>query len=285
MQPDFLHPDGSAAKAVHRFAVDTHVHLYPGADAGRALTAGRDNLIAARQGADSLVLILTETSHDTAFEDLGTERLVAKGWSCVRGEADPAALWAYDSAGGQGLLLLAGRQIQTRERLEVLALGTHERFEDGLPVREILAQLHAKRIPAVLPWGVGKWVGRRGAEVADLLDGADAHGLMLGDNAGRPRIWRSPPLFAQAMRGGVPILPGSDPLPLPGAEAGIGAFGCQIEAPLDETRPASALREHLFTLRGQPVQIGERRGLRAVLGEQIALRRRKGQAHRVGGNS
>ncbi|WP_150282116.1 hypothetical protein [Salipiger aestuarii] len=286
LRADFVHLDTPPPNAVLRIAVDTHVHLYPGADAGRALTAGFGNLTAARQNADRLMLVLTETSRDCAFEDLAAGRRVARGWSCDRVAADPAALRATNlRKNSQGLLLLAGRQVQTREGIEVLALATNERFEDGLPIRTVLAQLHTRRIPAVLPWGVGKWLGRRGAEVEDLLAGAGGHGLMLGDNAGRPRIWRTPSLFLQAMRDGVPVLPGSDPLPLPGAEEGIGAFGCQIDAPLDETRPASSLREHLFTLRGQPVQIGKRRGLPAVVSEQIALRRRRIRTTRAGGIS
>lgn len=283
MPPDLTYLDAPSPKAVQRIAIDTHVHLYPGADAGRALTAGVDHLNAAQHGADRLALVLTETSRDNAFEDLALGRRGAEGWSCDRVAKDPAALWASNASEGQTALLLAGRQIQTRERLEVLALVTTERFDDGMPIRTILAQLHAQRIPAVLPWGVGKWLGRRGDEVAAILASAGAHGLMLGDNAGRPRIWRTPSQFAQAKRAGVPVLPGSDPLPLPGAEAGIGAFGCVLETSLDESCPASSLREHLFTLRGQPIQIGERRGLSAVISEQIALRRRKAGATQSGG--
>lgn len=174
------------------------------------------------------------------------------------------------------MTLIAGRQIQTQEGIELLALASAEHFEDGQPVRTVLAALQDRQIPAVLPWGVGKWLGKRGALVRELIS-ADAPGLMLGDNAGRPWVWPRPAIFAKARRDDVPILPGSDPLPLPGAEAGIGSFGCLIDAPLDEACPAQALRAHLFTLRGQPRRIGARRGFGAVLAEQIGLRRRKAQ--------
>ncbi|MDO6587046.1 hypothetical protein Q4543_16145 [Salipiger sp. 1_MG-2023] len=228
-----------------------------------------------------MVMMLTETARDSAFDALATGRLAPIGWTIDRIEDDPAALRARCVAGGAGLVLIAGRQIQTREGVEVLALASAGHVDDGLPIRTVLADLQDRQIPAVLPWGVGKWLGKRGALVAELI-GADAPGLMLGDNAGRPWIWPRPAIFAKALRDGVPILPGSDPLPLPGAEAGLGAFGCLIDAPLDEARPAHALREHLFTLRRQPRRIGARRGFRAVLAEQIGLRRRKAQPSPAG---
>jgi hypothetical protein len=98
---------------------------------------------------------------------------------------------------------------------------------------------------------------------------------MLGDNAGRPRGWATPPHFRRAMAMGMPVLPGSDPLPVAGAEAGIGGFGCLLDGRLDPVRPAEDLRARLFRLRGQPVTIGRRKGVGAVVAEQIALRWRR----------
>lgn len=260
-------------------ALDTHVHLYPGADPGRALSAGRDNLamaaLAAGRPADGAALLLTETVRDDAFGALADGRLVAEGWQVRPAPEDRAALRARRHADGAVLLLVAGRQIVTEEGIEVLALATAERFSDGQPVRAVLAELRARGIPAVLPWGVGKWIGARGRTVAALLAEAGRPGLMLGDNAGRPRGWTRPALFARAAAAGIAVLPGSDPLPLRGAEAGIGRFGCVIEGALDPDRPAADLRNRLFALRGQPAAIGRRRGPLAVLAEQVALRRRK----------
>lgn len=270
-------PDGTGG-AVPHIALDAHVHLYPGADPTRALAAGWDNLDSAARAAgylpDTYCLLLTETERDDAFGALADGRLAPQGWTIRPLSDDRAALQATRRQDNATLLIVAGRQIVTQERIEVLALATTRRIADGRPIRTVLDELRHHEIPADLPWGVGKWFGARGRTVATLLAGADTGGLMLGDNAGRPVGWRTPPLFGKAATRGLPVLPGSDPLPLPGTEREIGSFGCLIEGDLDPDRPAADLRARLFALRSQPIEIGRRRGPRAVIAEQIALRRR-----------
>jgi hypothetical protein len=259
--------------------LDTHVHLYLGADWGQALTAGRDNLAAAAHAADhrtaSYGLLLTETARDDAFGALAGGRLSPKGWIVHPIPNDAAALWLERELDGATLLLVAGHQIITQEGIEVLALATTHRVADFQPIRTVLDELKRLGIPAVLPWGVGKWIGARGATIAALLSEAERWNFMLGDNAGRPAGWMTPPLFGKAATKNVPVLPGSDPLPLPRAETGIGRFGCLIDGHIDSARPAEDLRARLLSLASQPVVIGRRRGPLAVVGEQIALRLHK----------
>jgi hypothetical protein len=276
-------PPDRIAQAPPVIALDSHVHLYPGADWGMALSAGLDNLADAAGTAGHpsaiLCLLLTETTRDDAFDALAGARFVPVGWKVRTVPGDSAALRINRSADDAELLLMAGRQIVTEERVEVLALATAARFSDGRPIREMLMELRSRAIPAVLPWGLGKWAGTRGATIAALLADASDEGLMLGDNAGRPLGWATPPLFRRATAKGIPVLPGSDPLPLPGTESGIGRFGGLIEGGLDQAQPAEDLRARLFALRGQPTMIGRRRGPCVVAAEQVALRRRKGAAH------
>lgn len=261
-------------------AVDTHVHLYPGMDLGRALSSGADNLAAAARGAGpvprDLVLLLTETARDNAFNALAKGSLQPDGWQIDTVPGDPAALRAERRADGARLTLIAGRQLKTVEVIEVLAMATPERFDDGRPLALVLDDLRSRQIPAVLPWGLGKWFGRRGALIAERIAQGPSEGLLIGDNAGRPVGWRTPRVFLDAARQGLPVLPGSDPLPVAGAEASIGRYGCLLDAPLDADRPAEELRDRLFGMRGQPVTIGRRRSWPAVIAEQVALRRGKG---------
>ena len=42
----------------------------------------------------------------------------------------------------------------------------------------------------VIPWGAGKWLGRRGAVLSRYLRSVDDPGIFLGDNGGRPNAWR-----------------------------------------------------------------------------------------------
>ncbi|MEY8800942.1 hypothetical protein AB9K35_11565 [Leisingera sp. XS_AS12] len=197
------------------------------------------------------------------------------GWRLQRLPDDPAAAVLHRERDGAALTVIAGRQVITAERIEVLALATVRRFRDGCPAGELLAELWEAGIPAVLPWGVGKWLGRRGRLVAELLHVQAGPGLFLGDNAGRPRVWPTPALFRQR-----PVLPGSDPLPVPGAEVGAGGYGFALEGRLDQGRPATDLRARLMALTGNPRVTGGRRGLVAVLAEQFALRRMKHKRRR-----
>jgi hypothetical protein len=80
---------------------------------------------------------------------------------------------------------------------------------------------------AAVPWGAGKWLGRRGRVLSDLLESIDDPGVFLGDNGGRPSGWR-PRHFAAAARRGVRLLPGSDPLPFPGEHRSLAATGFRL---------------------------------------------------------
>ncbi|MCL6285287.1 hypothetical protein M3P21_17295 [Ruegeria sp. 2012CJ41-6] len=248
--------------------VDGHVHLYGSADRQRFFEAAWRNLSAAVPAVATYwqgCLLLTETARDSAFEALRSDA-PPDGWKLRTIPQDPGALVLHRD--GAALTVIAGRQVVTSEGIEILALPTTRRFEDGQPAAALLAELHDDAIPAVLPWGLGKWMGRRGRLVAELA--RSGPGVSLGDNAGRPPGWRVP-LF-----GGAVVLPGTDPLPLPGAEDGVGRYGFTLPGRLDPDRPAIDMAQRLLALDTQPPVFGQRRTLGAVLSEQIALRRRKG---------
>ena len=259
-------------------ALDSHVHLYSCAALGAALSSGRDNLAAASSRAahvpESFGLVLTENAGDHSFEGLASGRLRALGWQVRPVRADRAVLVALRERDDAELLLFAGCQIVTRERIEVLALCTRDRFSDGSPLHELLAELSRRSVPAVLPWGLGRWRGGHGSVICDLMSDADRPAFLLGDTAGRPRFSRPPILFRRAAANGIPILSGTDPVPLADAEVGIGEYGCLIGFGRDTEWPAAELRRQLLNLQEQPEIIGHRRGITSVLSQQMALRRR-----------
>lgn len=261
--------------------VDGHVHLYGCADRGHFLSATVENMAAVARARNltrwAACLLFAETAHDDAFDALRNAASLPRGWQAHPFPDDPAALTLRRTEGDAALTVIAGRQIITEEGLEVLALATARRFEDGQPARMVLGQLRAADIPAVLPWGVGKWLGRRGRLVAELVAEMGGPGLLLGDNAGRPPGWPRPRLFQAGAACGVMVLPGTDPLPLPGAESAVGRFGFMLEGRLAPDHPSRDIAQRLMTLNSQPEMFGRRRPLVAVLGEQIALRRNKPQ--------
>ncbi len=135
------------------------------------------------------------------------------------------------------LVVVAGRQIVTAEAIEVLALGLNRLYPDGRPLATVIAELSQEEVLLILPWGVGKWLGRRGRIIADLVAGWGGRMLFLGDNGNRPFFWSLPSLFHTAAQAGIRNLPGSDPLPIPGQEEKIGSYGFYCQGSVDADVP------------------------------------------------
>ena len=171
-----------------------------------------------------------------------------------------------------GLVLVAGRQVRAARRLEVLAMGASADVPAGRPVGDTVAALAERGVPAVVPWGFGKWWLGRGREVGRLLERWASPRLFLGDNGGRPSGWPEPPLFDRARARGVHVLPGSDPLPLPAHERRAGGYGFVLAGGLDASRPWAWVHDRLAALESDPPPYGTRVGPVAFVRDQIALR-------------
>jgi hypothetical protein len=222
-------------------AVDAHVHLHDPAQDLAALEAAARNFADCSPVASSTgALMLADLQGAEAYERLRNR--AAAGSAAFRVTAEEESLWYHTR--GWRLLIVAGRQIVSSERLEVLALATRARIPDGLPLPALLERLAEEDALAVLPWGCGKWLGARGAVVRRALKAASSGGVFLGDNGGRPSWWRDTVLEA-AMEQGVHVLPGTDPLPIEGEWRRIGAFGCTFDAELSSETPASDLKRIL----------------------------------------
>jgi hypothetical protein len=209
---------------------------------------------------DCGVLLLAQTAGDERFEHLaetaaphGSAPEGGRGWAIAR-TGEPESLMAR-RADGARLLLVCGRQIRAAEGLELLALATCARFADGQPIAAALRAIEAAGALPVLPWGVGKWTGRRGRIVAGLID-AGRPGLACGDNANRPRLWPEPGLLRRARSRGLRVLPGSDPLPLPSEAGRAGRFGFALDGALDANQPARDLARRLADPRTQIIPYG-----------------------------
>jgi hypothetical protein len=145
--------------------------------------------------------------------------------------------------------------------------------EDGAPLASVLEWCRSNDALAVLPWGAGKWIGRRRRIVMDVLQRCDPGQVALGDNGGRPGWW-SVPIFAAARARGFKVLPGSDPLPLPGQAGRIGRFGFATAVTVDEDAPARSILRALQCPATMIRPCGRAVSLRSFLADQIALRAR-----------
>jgi len=258
--------------------VDGHVHVHECFDVARLFDAAAANFATAARtlaGAREYdaVLCLVESRAERFLDTVRARR--DRVWRGGHGywEIEPTCELEtlVVRRGGTRLTLIAGRQIVTRERLEVLALGTTASLPDGEPIEATLAAVSDAGAAAVLPWGVGKWLGARGAVVARILAAREWRHVLLGDNGNRLELGPEPAEFAAARRSGRAVLPGSDPLPLRGEEARVGAYGFAVDVALDPLRPAAAL---LALLKSDAafVVFGRRQPLVRFVGNQFALK-------------
>ncbi len=235
--------------------IDCHVHLHPQFDPARLLDAAGDNLhsAAARLGVADWagILLLTEMAGVDWFG--ATRARIERGESRIgrwnlRASSEPETLIASDSERGIRLRVVAGRQIETIEKIEVLALMTRHTVPDRMPLEQTLAASHAAGALVVLPWGVGKWLGSRGKLVESALEPrASAPPVFAGDNSGRPWFWPRPAVFATLEKQGLPVLSGTDPLPLSDQAARVGTFGVAFAGNIADDTAAAELKARLLS--------------------------------------
>ena len=257
--------------------IDAHVHFHPMFDWPRFLEAARESFARAKaqMGLASEVagcLLFTETPGEHRFHEL-RDAGAPEGWTIKHtNEAHSVLCFAGD---GTRILVIAGRQTVTREGLEVLGLACDHQFSHGQPIVGIVEQINGLGGFPVVPWGFGKWHLRRKRVVRRVLRTYGPGRLGLGDNGNRPRGSLRPRLFAKAEARGIPVLPGSDPLPFGWHEARAGSYGFVHEAPLDGANPAQSLVRSLRALRGSPKPYGRRSKVLACLASQVGMQWRR----------
>jgi len=237
--------------------VDAHVHFYDCFDLTVFLDSALSNFQTAAEklGCHSkfmAVLFFTEGKRENGFQRIA--RLVEGG---QRQKRDPVRSWTFHRTkenisilgrhnGKQGIFLIAGRQIVTAENLEVLALGAEDGLKSGGTLAETLQTVKEAGAIPVIPWGTGKWLGRRGRILRKILEENGDPCLFLGDNGGRPRFWRHPSHFILAEKKGIRVLPGSDPLPFETECLRPGSFGFSLQGSIDPQQPAKELKRLLL---------------------------------------
>lgn len=234
--------------------VDAHVHLY-GETPERALAHAVPRFRAAVPAVETGAVLLADRAGQDNFGRLSR---------ILPATADGIGLWLERD--GFRLLVVAGRQMVAREGIEVLSFGNREAPPDGLPAQDLIATLRQQGLLVVVPFGIGKWMGSRGALVGRILAGAD--GVLAGDIAGRPSLWRVPQFAGR----GAPLL-GSDPLPLPGGDAAIGTFGNLVRANLSSEAPARDLIAAIASGKAIVGAFGRRMGFVETVATQVKLRR------------
>jgi hypothetical protein len=267
--------------------IDGHVHIYDCFDIPRFFGSAFSNClqVARNVGYERShipVLLLTEGRRQRVFQRLqeetkkGNNRIGDVKTGAYRvfatEEAESLRIQRMD---GTCLFLVSGRQIVTAERLEVLALSTVSEIPDGLPLEETVAAVEKEGSLPVIPWGFGKWIGRRGRILKRFLENANRPDFFLGDNGGRPAFLPEPAHFSFGRERGIRILPGSDPLPFLSETDRAGSFGFTLRVSLDPDRPAHGIGTALFDRATRPEPYGRLETPFRLLRNQIAMQMMK----------
>lgn len=224
-----------------KLIADTHVHVYPCHDSARTFKSLLENLQALSVSA-AKALFLTERADCHFFRDLAEGRVeppVPGTAFSVSAERECVTLGRTE---GGDMVIFAGRQIVTRERLEILALTLDQPFPEGETAEAVIAAvLQAGGVP-VLSWAPGKWFFGRGRVVASLIERFKPGELLIGDTSLRPIGWPEPILMRRARRAGLTVLAGSDPLPVAGEEIHAGCYASLLDIDLEDNTPVVAIR-------------------------------------------
>ena len=265
--------------------VDAHVHIYDCFDLVKFFNSAysnfKDEAVRSGYGKDfDGVLMLSETVRDNWFHRLSSRADGASlpgnkdigDWTLHRTN-ERCSLYAR-SDDNRDLFIVAGRQIVTLEGLEVLSLASAKPLPDGLPIRKLIAKVRDNGGIPVIPWGFGKWMGRRRKVLNSLLDTAKSTDFYLGDNGNRPFFTPYPSLLKLANNINIPSLAGSDPLPVFDGYKRTGNFGFILQNRLPDHNPSRFLKTELKHL-SQPIQpYGKLESLIPFIRNQIAVRLR-----------
>jgi len=238
-----------------RVPVDGHVHFHNIRRVAATLDAAASNFAAVSPGNRALrgVLLLTQASGERVFEQLagGTVR---EGWRFEGVAGEPETVLARKN--GVVIAIVCGRQVRSRNGLEVLALGTCRNFPDGREIEQALADVRGSGAMPVIPWGFGKWLGARGTRVRTVLDANGESVVSVGDNGGRLAVWGVPALVRDSARRGFRVVPGTDPFPFGDDYRRVGAFGFLTEVDVDPSTPWRSLRAWLESSPRSPQSFG-----------------------------
>jgi len=225
-----------------QIACDTHVHCYQFDQLPQLLNSAVKNMTRLVPEAQAKVLFFTDGFVDRTWlklQDLILESAQAEDWQFANNEQS-GFIEAKKNHENEILYLAPARQVNTAGKLEMLLLGCDQELNDKQPANELI-NTYGDQYALISPWGVGKWLGKRGRVLVDIINHSKKP-FALGDNGGRPFFWPVPHFnFINkinsnkhdqsdgGIRQAVPIINGSDPLPISGEINRVGTYGVKME--------------------------------------------------------
>jgi hypothetical protein len=254
---------------------DTHVHFYPCYDPKVALDTLRSNLADIDDRAVCGAFLAER--HDCHFFREFQQRILPHLSPKVQAQCQEDFILLREK-GWPDLYIFPGRQVITRERVEILSLTSDTLIPDGLPAQDVLSEISSAGGLPVISWAPGKWFFGRKKVVKDLLDSNRPGTLLVGDTTLRPVGWLQPVLMRYANNKGFAIVAGSDPLPFTGEEKNMGQYAIRLEKGFDLENPVESIRSLLTQPGLKPILIGKREGVFTTLQRLIKNARSKKQS-------
>jgi hypothetical protein len=256
---------------------DGHVHIHGAFPIDLFLSAALKNFAAYSKGISRVdqniqyVLWLTESAGTSKFSELLDCCAISNcrsdsGWR-IRSTEDDISLVANQN--DDEIILIAGRQVVSAENVEVLALGMHDTIGDGTPLSEAIEYILSANALPVLPWGFGKWFGKRGGIIEYHINNTEH--IFIGDNGGRLAGLPEPKLIKLARKKNISILPGSDPLPFPDEYQRVASYGWIQDSVISLSRPGESLKECLRNRETSKAQFGDLQPIGKFLGNQFKM--------------
>lgn len=261
---------------------DAHAHIYPCFNLDEFISSAfrnlfRDEYYLADSGITG-VLFLTETTGNNYFELLENKNThadnneQAKAWSVINTAEQSSLRINHAAFPDKEIIIVSGQQVVTKEKLEVLSIGCHSGLVDGITLKDTVQSISSGEGIAILPWGVGKWLGQRGRILDDFIATDGSSLLFLGDNGNRPHFWPVSSLERCRKTKKPRLLSGTDPLPLPGEECRVGTFGSVIHGSIDIRKPLETLKNLLSRPETDITDHGDLLSSRSFFKQQVALR-------------
>lgn len=248
---------------------DTHVHVYPFYDLKKVFSAAFSNLsllASSVNDSEAVRVVCLAERHDCDF--YSSAACGALDWEMLKVDVkileEGSSVHLRRRGPGDELFLLPGRQIVTREKIEVLSLFSSLKVQDGLEIEKTIESITAAGGLPVLPWAAGKWIGKRKRLVSGTLKKTTA--LCVGDTSLRGIGVPQPSIFRYAREYSLPLIAGTDPLPIEREEAVIGSYGIYAVGEFDISRPSASIREMIMRSPNDIRIVGRRNGsLRAAI--------------------
>ncbi len=261
--------------------VDSHVHLYDNFDPDSFIESISRNFrkfgkLGEHEFNDSIKMIfLTEAKDNDFFSRMEDNSLPLKNIDIHSENTGEKGSILLKENGNDLFYIIRGRQIITEENIEILSVGNGPTIKDGLLAAEVIDRIRENGQLAILAWGVGKWLFGRGKVVKDILNTLEYPLLMIGDNSARPSLWVKPLIYRKGDKLGIPVIAGSDPLPLDGEDEKAGSYFFMVKGSFDPKKPLGSIKKILTSDIKQIKNMGKRDSVFTFLKRQSKIMLKK----------